>query len=167
MSLATPLLAELERESATTRRVLERVPADRFEWQPHPKSMTLKALAVHLATVPTWGAATLASTEFDLAQAEDRRPDISSTQELLGFYDGAVGDLKEKLGSADDATLLAPWTLKKEGAAVVTLPRAAVLRSIIFNHSIHHRGQLSVFLRLLDVPVPSIYGPSADEAPVW
>jgi len=167
MQLATPLLGELAREAATTRRVLERVPDDRFDWQPHPKSMTLKALAVHLATVPAWGAATLAGTEFDLAQAEDRRPEIGSTEELLRFFDGAVGDFEERLGRADDAALLAPWTLKKQGAVVVTLPRAAVLRSIIFNHSIHHRGQLSVFLRLLDVPVPSIYGPSADEAPAW
>jgi uncharacterized damage-inducible protein DinB len=165
MALVDGLLAEYDREMHTTRRVLERAPERDFAWQPHAKSFTLGQLATHLATIPHWGVAVLTEPGFDLAAGGGQpAPLLATTAELLATFDRHVAATRAALADRTDADLLAPWTLRRGDQVVFTLPRAGVLRSFILSHMIHHRGQLSVYLRLRDVPVPSIYGPSADEA---
>jgi uncharacterized damage-inducible protein DinB len=166
MSIAQSLLPEFEHEMATTRRLLERVPEDRPEWQPHSKSMTLNRLASHVAELPGWTGMTLRETELDLLPpgATEYQPrTFAGREEMLAEFDRNVAEAKEVLAATDDAGFMVPWTLKKGGETLFTLPRIAVLRSWMMNHIIHHRGQLSVYLRLNDVPVPAIYGPTADE----
>jgi uncharacterized damage-inducible protein DinB len=152
---------------ATTRRVLDRVPEDRLEWLPHSKSMSLGRLATHLAELPGWGSVTLRQDSFDLAPpgGPGYAPATLNTRaEILDLFDKNVASTRAVLESTDDPRFLQPWTLLKGGNTVFTLPRVAVFRTMLINHVIHHRGQISVYLRLNDVPVPSIYGPSADEA---
>lgn len=163
-SLQGIAFGDLEQELATTRRVLERVPEDRLGWKPHEKSMTLGQLAAHLATLPFYGETICRSEEFDLSTAPEPNIDgIKSRAELLETFETRVAALNEALVALDDAALGEPWTLRHGERVVFTLPRLAVMRSMLTSHMIHHRAQLSVYLRLLDVPVPSIYGPSADE----
>lgn len=165
MSIAQSLLPELAHEMAGTRKELERVPEDKFGWKPHAKSMSLCRLASHLAEVPSYGTAVLANSEFDILPAG--KPyvpnEIGSRKEILALFDKNLEGLQEALGGMSDGDMLQPWTLLKGGTKVFTLPKVAVLRSMCLNHNIHHRAQLGVYLRLVDVPVPSIYGPSADE----
>jgi uncharacterized damage-inducible protein DinB len=150
MSIADALLPEFDREMGVTRRLLERVPDGQFTWQPHAKSMTLGRLAEHLAELPQWVGVTVAQDGFDMGTS--RRPD------------GYVPPARAALAGKTDAELMAPWTFSRGGQVMFTMPKAGVLRSFVLNHLVHHRGQLSVYLRLHDVPLPSIYGPSGDEA---
>jgi uncharacterized damage-inducible protein DinB len=163
MPAITSLLQELEQEAQTTKRVLERVPSDQLAWKPHPKSMSLGQLALHVATVPGMVAAIAAQPEVQTPQFT--QPSATSSAELVPALDASVAKAKELLGGMDDATLGATWRLKRGDREILAIPRGAVLRSIMLNHWYHHRGQLSVYLRQLNVPVPSIYGPSADENP--
>lgn len=166
MSIAQSLLPEVDQENATTRKYLERVPEDQLGFQPHPKSMTMAQLASHVASIQQWGVMTLTSDSFDVAPpgAEPYRPHIAASRaELLEIFDKAATQFRDALAAATDEQLLAPWSLLVGGNTLFTHPRVAVLRGMILNHAVHHRGQLSVYLRLSGVPVPSTYGPSADE----
>ena len=162
MAIVDALLPEFDREMTTTRKVLERVPEDRFEWKPHAKSFSLGALAAHVAMLPAWGEETLRRSDFDLAGGRTQAAPASNA-ELLAAFDTRVAAARSALAGRTDAELLEMWTLKRNGRTVFSMPKTVVLRSFVLSHLIHHRGQLSVYLRLLDVAVPSIYGPSADE----
>lgn len=162
MPLTDALLPEYDHEVATTRTLLERVPDDKFAWKPHDRSMSLGQLASHLATMLNWGTMTLNQTEYNLS-GEYTPPELTTRAEILAAFDKEAVTARAALAGKSDAELMAPWSLKREGTALFTMPKAAVLRSFVLNHMIHHRGQLSVYLRLNDVPVPAIYGPSADE----
>lgn len=166
MNLAQTLLPEFDHEMAGCRRTLERVPDASFGYRPHPKSFTLGELANHLATMPGWVTATLATPEMDFTAPETRAsmPEpVHTRQELLEIFEGGVAEARARLAGATDADLLAVWSGKAGGKVLFAMPRMAVLRSFVMNHAIHHRGQLTVYLRLLDQPVPALYGPSADE----
>jgi len=163
MSLVGALLPEFDREMATTRTVLERVPEDRFDWKPHAKSFSLGALATHVATLPVWATETLTHPDIDLDPNQAPPSALPSRKELLAAFDTNVAAARAALVGKTDAELLATWSLKRGGRTLFTMPKTAVLRSFVLNHLVHHRGQLTVYLRLLDVPVPSVYGPSADE----
>jgi uncharacterized damage-inducible protein DinB len=157
-------LGDLEHELATTRRVLERLPEQHFAWKPHEKSMGLGRLAAHVPEILRWSPRILEGDEFDLGgEMPPREPDPATREELLRRFDRDAAAFKEVLGRADDAALRRPWTLRHGPKVLMTLPRAAVLRTMVLSHLIHHRAQLCVYLRLLNVPVPSVYGPSADE----
>jgi uncharacterized damage-inducible protein DinB len=162
MAFVDALLPEFDHEMTVTRKLLERVPDDKFDWKPHPRSMSLGALAQHVANLPLWGTITLTQSELDLA-GQQPLPPPPSRRELLAGFDQRVTETRALLTNQSDAELMAPWTLKKDGHTLFTMPKAAVWRSFVLSHLIHHRGQLSVYLRLNDVPVPSMYGPSADE----
>jgi uncharacterized damage-inducible protein DinB len=165
MAVKDALLPEFDHEMAVTRRVLERVPFSDPAWKPHAKSMTIAQLAAHIATIPSWVPVTLGSDAFDVASMDEDslRATHETTAALLAEFDKHVAAARTLITEASDAQMMQPWSLKSGEQVVFTLPRAAVLRSFVFNHSVHHRGQMSVYLRLRDVPVPSIYGPSADE----
>jgi uncharacterized damage-inducible protein DinB len=164
MSIADSLLPELDQEAATTKRVLERVPTDKLDYRPHPKAMTLGQLAHHVATTPGGVASFLTLDTFE-APDFGNQPTISDTAELLPLLETSLAQAKEALGQWDDARMMATFTLTKGDKTVLAAPRIGLVRAIMFNHWYHHRGQLSVYLRALDVPLPSIYGPSADENP--
>jgi len=155
-------LAEFDKEMAGTRRALERVPEDRFSWAPHEKSMTLHKLASHLANVPTWISVTLQTEELDVSGPFEE-PAPATTKELVAHFDEACTGARAALAAATQAELAAMWTMKAGDEVFFSMPRGVVLRSFVFNHMIHHRGQLTVYLRLLGVAVPALYGPSADE----
>jgi uncharacterized damage-inducible protein DinB len=164
MSISQGLLPEFDQEMAGTRKCLERVPEGKTEWQPHPKSMTLGRLAGHLAELPTWVVETMKRDELSLDG--QYTPFISSSpKELLAMFDAKVAEARALIQSATDEDMMKPWSLKVRGQTAFTMPKIAVLRGMVINHIIHHRGQLTVYLRLNDVPVPSLYGPSADERP--
>jgi uncharacterized damage-inducible protein DinB len=164
MPLIDGLLQELEEEAATTRRVLERVPESKLTWKPHRKSRTLGELALHVAMTP---GAVAQFVEHSPVQAPDFvDPSPKSTAELVQALNDSIATAKRVLGKMDDATLFETWRMMRGDQEIMALPRIAMLRSIMLNHWYHHRGQLSVYLRELDVPVPSIYGPSADENPL-
>ena len=166
MSIAESLLPEYDQEMANTRKTLERVPDDKFAWKPHEKSMTLGGLATHLANIPSWTARTFDRDELDLAPPGEgpyRLEEAKSTAELLEAFDQNIASARAALEAATDENWQGKWSLLMTGKKIFTLPRTAVMRGFVMNHLIHHRAQLGVYLRLLDVPVPSIYGPSADE----
>jgi len=163
MRLADSILLEFDQEAQTTRRVLERVPEDKLSWKPHTKSYSLGQLALHIAAVPGSVAAlaamdTVEAPTFFQAEAKNRH-------ELFDTFSKSIESAKDTVGKMDDARLTSIWTLTKNGGTLMAIPRIGFLRSVLLNHVYHHRGQLSVYLRMLDVPVPSIYGPSADENP--
>jgi uncharacterized damage-inducible protein DinB len=162
MAIKDGLLAEYDHEMGTTRRLLDRLPDDRLSWKPHEKSMSLGGLATHLANLPVWGDVILNQVLFDLADAPPNAKEKTSRAEVLEDFDHKVKTTRGWLDKTD-AELMAPWTLKRSGQQMFTMPRIAAFRSFVLSHSIHHRGQLSVYLRLNDVPVPAIYGPTADE----
>ncbi|HLW54535.1 MAG TPA: DinB family protein [Candidatus Angelobacter sp.] len=162
MPLNQALLPEFDHEMATTRKVLERVPDDKLGWKPHDRSMTMGELATHLATISHWSEAIMGQDSFDVATAPPT-PKLKSRQEILGAFDQSAATARKVIAGASDDKMMKTWSLVAGGKTVFSLPRVGVLRSFIMNHSIHHRGQLSVYLRLNNVPVPSIYGPSADE----
>jgi uncharacterized damage-inducible protein DinB len=164
MAIIETLLQELEQEAQTTRRVLERVPDAQLGWKPHAKSMSLGQLALHVATVPGGVAEIAARPGLDSAP-EFVQPSAASASELVPALVESVARARTLLGGMDDRQALEMWTLKSDGQVLMSMPRAALLRAIMLNHWYHHRGQLSVYLRQLNVPLPSIYGPSADENP--
>ena len=163
MAMIDSFLQELEHEAKTTRRVLERVPDNQLGWRPHPKSRTLGELALHVAATP--GAVAKLAVQSEIPPPDFTDPVPKSASELIPALDESVATAKQLLSKMDDATLNATWRVKRNGQEVMAIPRAALLRSIMLNHWYHHRGQLSVYLRELGVPIPSIYGPSADENP--
>ena len=165
MPIAEALLPEFDQEMAITRTLLERVPADRADWKPHPKSTALAALAQHLATIPSLGLRAITLTEVDMnppGSPPRTPPQFESLEALLATFDANVAQTRAAIAAASDEELGVTWTLKNAGRTIFAMPRAAVLRTMLMSHIIHHRGQLSVYLRLNDVPLPSIYGPSAD-----
>ncbi|HQR35317.1 MAG TPA: DinB family protein [Blastocatellia bacterium] len=167
MSIAQSLLPELDMEMAGTRKVLERIPADKFEFRPHEKSFKMIALATHIANMLGWGRDTIKTDSFDVAPVggEPYKEDpAASVAELLGKFDKNLAGFREALAGASDADLMANWSLLSGGQTLFTMPRIACLRGMILNHLIHHRAQLTVYLRMCDVPVPALYGPSADES---
>jgi uncharacterized damage-inducible protein DinB len=166
MPINQMILPEFDHEMANTRKTLERVPDDKFNWKPHEKSMTLGGLATHLSNIPSWTKNTFEANELDLApegQPAPRLEQANSTAELLETFDQHVAAARAALESAADESWHGKWSLRMGDKTIFTLPRTAVMRGFVMNHMIHHRAQLGVYLRLLDVPVPSIYGPSADE----
>jgi uncharacterized damage-inducible protein DinB len=165
MSIAQALLSEFDHEMAVTRKVLERVPEADAAWKPHQKSFSMGDLAAHVANLVHWTVSTLKQNELDLNPPGGpgwTSPKFESTAKLLAIFDANVKAAREAIAGTSDAAMMEPWTLKNGGVAIFTQPRVGVLRGFVFSHGIHHRGQLSVYLRLRDVPVPSIYGPSAD-----
>ncbi len=166
MSIANSLLPEFDTEIANTRRMVERVPDGKTDWRPHPKSMPLGRLATHLSELPVWAVNACTQDELDIAPPGEQpyKPQIlDTTKAITAQLDKNAADARKALHGTSDADFMKPWTLKVSGKNVFTLPKITVVRSMVMNHMIHHRGQLSVFLRLLDVPVPATYGPSADE----
>lgn len=159
------LANELEREAVSTRRVLERVPADRLDWQPHPKAMTLGQLALHLANIPGNISRMAQLDGFDASTANFNPANPQSAEDLLPALDNSVAAALSFLGGLDEEASAAPWRLTAGEREVFTVPRLDVVRTLMLNHWYHHRGQLCVYLRFLDVPVPAVYGRSADENP--
>ena len=162
MPLVDTLLPEFDHEMTLTRKLLERVPEDRFGWKPHQKSYSLGQLAQHVATIPMWGAVTINQAEIDIGGGQQSSP-VADRAALLALFDGHVAGTRAALVGKSDAELMVPWTLKNDGRVVFSMPKAAVWRSFVMSHLIHHRAQLGVYLRMQDVPLPSMYGPSADE----
>ncbi len=167
MAISQSLLPEFDQEMANTRKTLERVPDDKFGWKPHEKSFPMGALATHLANLPSWGSLTVSSDSFDMNPGGEnvKAPELTSHDAVLEMFDKNVAATRAAIAGASDEEFLKPWTLLSNGNALLTLPKIAVLRSFVMNHIIHHRAQLGVYLRLNDIPVPAIYGPSADESP--
>jgi uncharacterized damage-inducible protein DinB len=160
-----PTLDEIREEAAITRRVLDRVPADKLTWKPHPKSMSLGQLAFHVANIPGGITRILQLDEFDTANANFNPPEPKNLEEIKTAHDQSLRAAEDFVGGMSEQTASASWRLMSKGKLISTRPRIAVLRSIMLNHWYHHRGQLSVYLRLLEIPVPMIYGRSADENP--
>jgi len=163
LKLAAPLIAELEQEAKTTRRGLERVPGDQLSWRPHPKSMSLGQLALHVAAIPGAISRLLANDTFEAPRFV--QTEAASVSELIPALEESVRLAREFLGSLDETRAAGIWKLVKDGRELMAVPRIGAVRMIMLNHWYHHRGQLSVYLRLLNVSLPSIYGPSADENP--
>jgi uncharacterized damage-inducible protein DinB len=163
MRLVDSILTEIEQEAKTTKRLLERVPDSKLAWKPHPKSYSLGQLALHVASLPGNVAALAVPDTRETSNFS--QPEPKSRQEILDTFSKSLESAKETLKKMDDARLMSTWTLTKNGRIVMSVPRIGFIRSILLNHNYHHRGQLAVYLRMLDVPVPSIYGPSADENP--
>lgn len=164
MPLIDSLLPEFDREMGLTRRALERVPDDHFEWRPHPTSVTLGRLAEHLTEMPMWASTTM--TESGIEATAQRPPDYrppTTRAAVLAQFDDSYKSARRNLVNKTDAEFAAPWTLKAGGKEIFTAPKSTVMRNFVLNHMIHHRGQFVVYLRMLGVPVPSIYGPSGDE----
>lgn len=168
MSISATILPEFDHEMATTRTLLERVPEADADWKPHPKSYGLADLATHIANLPGWAVYTFKDNELDFnppGGVPFKNARIDKTSELLSKFDESVKAGHAAIAAATDADFMMPWTLKNGGSVIFTLPRRAVVRTFIMNHIIHHRGQLSVYLRLRDIPLPSVYGPTADTQP--
>ena len=164
MRIIDGLLAELDQEAATTRRVLERVPQEHLSWRPHPKSMSLGQLALHVAVVPGL-VAEIAAADTVPRRPEFIHPEAATAAELVPKLSEGVAKAKDLLGPYDDEKMGATWRLQDKGKDLLVMPRVAFVRAIMLNHWYHHRGQLLVYLRLLNIPVPSVYGPTADENP--
>jgi uncharacterized damage-inducible protein DinB len=162
MAIAESILPEFDHEMATTRKLLERVPDGHFDWKPHGKSYSLGQLAQHVATIPWWGQVTLQQAEFDVAANAQLAP-VADRAALLDLFDRHSAATRQALAGKTDAELMAPWALKTGSTTVFSMPKVTVWRSFVMNHLVHHRGQLSVYLRMQDVPLPAMYGPSADE----
>jgi uncharacterized damage-inducible protein DinB len=166
MAYAETALPEFNQEMANTRKVLERVPDDKLDWQPHPKSHTIGWNANHLANLPEWLVHALTTPSLDVAPvgAEPyKMPHLASRAEILQAFDRNIAAAREAIMAATDQDMNTPWTLSRAGNAIFTMPRSAVVRTVVLNHMIHHRAILCVYLRLNDIPVPGMYGPSGDE----
>ena len=166
MSISQALLPEFDHEMSNTRKTLERIPESDLTWKPHPKSMPLGRLAGHVAEMPGWAVPTIAQDSLDIAPPGSQRPQgavAQSRQHALDLFDKNVADARAAIAGATDVQLMKPWSLLAGGKTIFTMPKIAVLRSMIMNHTIHHRAQLCVYLRLNNIPVPALYGPSADE----
>jgi uncharacterized damage-inducible protein DinB len=169
MALNQALLGEFDHEMANTRKTLERVPDGKFDWKPHAKSYSMGQLAGHIAFIPHWATVTIEKPEFDVNPAGGaavQRPPMETQAGVLAFFDKGVAEARAALAATNDQKLMTPWSLLNGGKAMFTMPRIAVLRGFVMNHMIHHRAQLGVYLRMNDVPVPAIYGPSADDNPM-
>lgn len=167
MTISESFLSEFEQEARTTRKFLERLPADRLDWRPHPKSMTAGQLALHIASFP---AGVMGMAAEDVAAPPDfsrPNPQPQSVKEVLDALDRSIEAVRAGLPRLDDARMAATWTLKHDGKVLMSMPRMAFLRSILLNHGYHHRGQFGVYLRMLGAKVPSSYGPSGDEPPAF
>jgi uncharacterized damage-inducible protein DinB len=167
MAMSQALLGEFDHEMANARKTLERVPDAKFDWKPHTKSFSMGGLAGHIAFIPHWAKATIDTPQFDVNPVGGQAvqtPPMKSRADVLAFFDKGVAEARAALAGASDQSLMTPWSLLAAGKTIFTMPRIAVLRSMIMNHMVHHRGQLTVYFRLNDVPVPALYGPSADEA---
>jgi uncharacterized damage-inducible protein DinB len=158
------IIAELTHEASQTKRMLEKVPFNEPAWKPHDKSMHLVHLASHIAHIPKWISVILSGNEFDFTKEKFRRDDATSSEELMQYYQESLDGAVKSLEAATDEHLKETWSFRAGEKVFFTLPRIVAIRNMALNHLIHHRGQLSVYLRLLDVPVPGMYGPSADEA---
>ena len=166
MTIAQSLLPEFDQEVASTRRVLERVPAEHAAWRPHERSWSLGDLSLHVANLLSWLKVTLETTELDVAPSDGPAftpPVYASPAATVAHLERHAAEGRAALAAASDADLMVPWSLKAAGHTKFTMPRAACVRFFVLNHLIHHRGQLTVYLRQLDVPLPSVYGPTADE----
>ena len=166
MVLNEAFLMEFDQEMANTRNCLARIPDDKFDWKPHAKSATLRQLALHLALFPTWMTETLGKESLDIAPPGAppyQPPKADSRKEILEIFDRDLPTARAALARANDADLSKTWTLLQGGKTLFSLPRAAVLRTMVMNHMVHHRAQLGVYLRFNDIPLPALYGPSADE----
>jgi len=161
-AIGQAMLPEFDQEMANTRKSLERIPEDKLSFKPHPRSSSLGGLATHLSNINHWTEAVVGHDTFDVSTAPPNT-EMKSRAEILAAFDKNVATARKLIANATDAHLLKPWTLTSGSHTVLSIPRVAVLRSFILNHTIHHRAQLGVYLRMNDVPVPSIYGPSADE----
>jgi uncharacterized damage-inducible protein DinB len=168
MRLSEALLPEFDREMANTRKALERIPDDKLDWTPHAKSTTMRGLATHLANLVSWTVHVIERESLDVAPVGGqplRAEPVKSIREAVETFDRNVAAARAALAGAEDEHLFKPWTLLSGGNTLFSQPRIAVLRGMIMNHTIHHRAQLGVYLRLNDLPVPALYGPSADESP--
>lgn len=166
MSISASLLPELDQEMAGTRKTLERIPEDKFEFRPHPKSFNMISLATHIANMISWGTITINQDSFDFSPVGSepyKEEPAESVAVLLEKLDKNLTEFRAALANASDEVLMTNWSLLSGGQVLFTMPRIAVLRSFLFNHIVHHRAQLIVYLRMNDVPVPGLYGPSADE----
>jgi len=161
--IGSTYLAELEHEAKVAREVLSRVPADKFDWKPHEKSMTFGRLASHVAEMIGWTGPTLQQPELDFAQMDYKPFEPKTTDDLLEFFDKNLAEAADVLKNTSDEQFMENWTMRNGETVYFTMPKVAVMRSFVMNHIVHHRGQLSVYLRLNDIAVPSMYGPSADE----
>ncbi len=163
MTLAQQMLAELQQEAIATRKILALVPYDKKDYKPHEKSMTLSMLARHVAEIYGWAKETVALNELDFAIAGAPRKEINSNEDLLKLFDKCLAASTEILTSTTDEELAKPWTMRQGEMIFFTMPKAQVMRTWVLNHSVHHRAQLGVYLRLLNIPLPTTYGPTADE----
>jgi uncharacterized damage-inducible protein DinB len=166
MTIKDALLPEFDQEMANTRKTLERVPEDKFAWKPHPKSFSMISLATHIATMTGWAVDTMTKDSFDISPpgAPPYKEELAASRaQLLEKFDKSVSGARAAIAGATDETFLKPWSLLAGGKPLFTMPKIACIRTFVMNHIIHHRAQLGVYLRLNDIPVPSIYGPSADE----
>ena len=163
MAINEAFLGELDYEATSTRKMLERIPADKFDWKPHEKSMTMGQLAIHVADMFTWYSATLETDEMDFAKGYEQ-PKPENAEQLVALFDKNLAAAKESLKNASAENFGNSWRLRNGEQIFFEMPKTAVLRTFVVNHIVHHRGQLAVYLRLNDIPVPSVYGPSADEA---
>lgn len=166
MSYADSVLPEFDQEMASTRKVLECLPDDKLDWKPHAKSHTIGWNANHIAEMPGWVVGTIGQSSWDIAPVGGepyRTPSLNSRAEILTLFDKNVAAAREAIASAKTEEMAAPWSLLRGGQALFTMPRAVVIRSFVLNHTIHHRAILLVYLRLNDIPIPGMYGPSGDE----
>lgn len=164
MAICDALLPEFDHEMSNTRRTLERIPEDKLAWKPHEKSMPLGRLAGHVAELPGYATTIIEKDSLNLSEGEYKPLVPTTRQQVLDAFDKKVSESRAAIAGASDAHMMKPWSLVYQGKTLFTMPRAAVVRSMMLNHLIHHRAQLGVYLRLNNVPVPAIYGPSADEA---
>ena len=163
MAIADAMLMEMDMEEKTTQRVLERVPENKLTWKPHPNAYSLGQLAMHIAIAPGRVASAAVDDVHEFSPLPP--PEPKTRQEILDAFAAGNAKAKQIVKSFDDARMTSMWTLKRNGKVIMSVPRVGFLRAILMNHIYHHRGQLSVYIKLLDLPVPSIYGPSADENP--
>ncbi|MEP6847389.1 MAG: DinB family protein [Acidobacteriota bacterium] len=161
--LGSALIAEMEQEAATTRKCLERIPAEKFDWKPHEKSMTFSRLALHIAEMFAWTPPTLEQPELDFAKMDYKPTEPKTSADLVEMLDKNVAEAILCLKNTPDEVFMEPWTMRNGEQIYFTMPKAVVMRTFVMNHIVHHRGQLAVYLRLNDIPVPALYGPSADE----
>ncbi len=163
MQISELFILELNQEAMSTRKMIERVPTDKLEWRPHEKSMTIGRLATHIAELTVWFERVISANEFDFATVIFKSQSRDTTEQIVELFTKQLAEAISLLETAGDETLNAVWTLRRGEQVMLQLPRKVILRTFAFNHVYHHRGQLSVYLRLLNIPVPGMYGPSADE----
>lgn len=162
MNLKESLLSEFDHEMAATRQLLLRVPDEAFEWRPHERSYSMGGLATHLAVLPRWGKSILDHDHYELSENR-QRASHATRAEVIAAFDANLADVRRRLIDQSDSQLAAPWAIRRKGRVLMSLPRAAAFRRFLLQHLVHHRGQLTVYLRMHDVPLPPLYGPSADE----